>query len=791
MEQAKSIFTEAKKYVTRAFIETNFGSSGAYWRGSDYVTLNPMRDDRSVGSFSIREDGVWYENIDGSHGDVFDLLAAKTGRSAVDVARDMLGGVRADPQPREIASRPAPVIEDDWKAIPDGRLPNFREPPSDIMTYHSPVTGEAMFMVIRYDHAAEGKKEIYPCYWNGATFKKGLPPSLKGEGSMRPLSPFNRDDTIILVEGEKKCHRAQEALGGRYSVACWHGGASMAEKAYLEGLVGCDVILWPDNDDVGKEAMRIIAGRLKGRAKVRLVEPPNGAPKAWDIGDAIDEQRNLDIILEASIPFPYPTEDGDTEEEIPFDLPDRPYTDLGNGERFIDRYGSRLRFDLEKNSWLIWGGKSWSDSDPSHITPMVKETVRSIPIPGDKEADAWAEHSEGAGAINAMLSMAAREPGIPIHEEELDPDPFLFACDNGIIDLRSGELLPHDRMKLCSKLSPVPYNPDAKCPVFLSFLEEIAMGRLDIVDFLQRWFGYSMTGDVSAQTFAIFFGSGANGKSTLVELVARIMGDYGKSAPPDVFIQKQQGGIPNDVAALRGARMVLTTETEANAKLAESKVKSLTGGDRVVARYMRGEFFEFQPTWKIIISTNHRPRISGGDTGIWRRIVLVPFDFYATPEKIDPSLPRKLWEEREGILAWMVHGATLWWKDGQGRQGLKVGQVLLQETQEYRNDEDVIGRFLAEGCWQRGEGQIDVASFKVPSSTLLEAFVQWCQAEGEQYAAKISATAFGRAMRERGYEKIVISGGKRGYRGICPKWQKAMEREDELEHHGYGSNEED
>lgn len=768
MEQAKSIFTEAKRYVTRGFIEANFRAPGAYWRGSDYLTLNPMRDDHEVGSFSIREDGVWYENIDGSHGDVFDLLAHKTGRSAVDVARDMLGGVQADEAPREIASRAKPVIEDDWKAIPPGKLPTFRETPSDIMTYFSPATGEAMFLVVRYDHPDKDKKEIYPCYWTGASFKKGLPPSLKGPDAMRPLSEFNRDDTIVLVEGEKKCHKAIKALGGRYSVACWHGGASMAEKVFIQGLLGCDVILWPDNDDVGRDAMMTIGRRLKGMANVRLVEPPNGVPRGWDIGDAVDEGRDIDVILETSLPFPYAPDELPVD-DIPVDLPDRPYTDLGNGERFIDRYGERLKFDLEKSSWLIWNKKRWSDSDPSHITPLVKETVRSIPVPGDKESEAWGEHSESAWAITSMLNMAAREPGVPIHEDELDPAPFDFNCDNGIVDLRTGDIRPHDRLAMCSKMSPVAYDPEARCPHFLGFLLEIAMGRTDIVEFLQRWFGYSMTGDVSAQTFAIFFGNGANGKSTLVELIARIMGDYGKSSPPDVFIQKNQTGIPNDVAALRGARMVLTTETEANAKLAESKVKSLTGGDRVVARYMRGEFFEFSPTWKIIISTNHRPRISGGDSGIWRRIVLVPFDFFATGDKLDPQLPRKLWEEREGILAWMVDGAVKWFKAGQGRTGLAIGPVLLQETQEYRNDEDVIGRFLAEGCWQRGEGQIDVANFKVPSSTLLEAFVGWCQREGEQYAAKITATAFGRAMRERGYEKVMLQGGKRGYRGICPK----------------------
>jgi P4 family phage/plasmid primase-like protien len=758
-------FEKARSMVDRGYVEANFHTPGAYWQGRDYVTLNPTRNDHSLGSFRIRDDGVWYENVDGTHGDVFDLLEARDGIPALQAAQDLIGnrpvGYRAPPPPS-----PSSQPEADWKPIPPGALPTFRDQPSNITIYPSP-ENEDMFMVIRHDRP-DGKKEIMPAFWDGSRFVKGLPPSLKGEKGYRPLARFLPDATVIVVEGEKKCAMAIAHLKGQYSVTCWHGGAGAAGIVRLDTLYGKDVILWPDNDDPGREAMEKIAMGLKGRAQVRMVQVPNGMPKAWDIGDAIQEGRSVEVLLESSVPFEYGPLD-EMEQEIPLDLPNRPYTDMGNGERFIDRHGNRLRFSIEKNAWLVWNRKSWTDTDPSMITPMVKETIRSLPEPGNGESLEWARKCESSGSVNAMLTMASREPGIPVHEDEFDPDPFLFNCDNGIVDLRTGMLISHDRMALCSKVSPVAYNKDAGCPRFMDFLEDITQGRMDIVDFLQRWFGYSMTSDVSAQTFSIFYGNGANGKSTLVELVARIMGGYGKAAPPDVFIQKQQSGIPNDVAALRGARMVLTTETEANARLAESKMKSLTGGDKVSARYMRGEYFEFLPSWKVIISTNHRPRISGADYGIWRRIVLVPFDFVASGDKLDPQLPRKLWAEREGILKWMVDGARKWVDDGMGRAGLKVGKTLLDETQEYRTDEDVIGRFILEGCWKRGEGEIDITAHKIGSSDLLHCFARWCEREGEQYAAKMTQTAFGRAMRERGFEKVSMNGGRNGYRGIVPK----------------------
>jgi len=245
-----------------------------------------------------------------------------------------------------------------------------------------------------------------------------------------------------------------------------------------------------------------------------------------------------------------------------------------------------------------------------------------------------------------------------------------------------------------------------------------------------------------------------------------------KVASPDTFVEKLNSGVPNDVAAVRGARMVLTTETEANARLAESKVKSMTGGEEISARYMRGEFFEFTPTWKIIISTNHKPRISGGDYGIWRRIALVPFNNVVAPDAQDPRLMEKLAGEAEGILAWAVMGSKMWFEDGAGRTGLQVPQAVYETTQEYREDEDTIGRFLQDACMKPEEIAAGMRSKRLIRSSssateVLYSFRFWAEKEGETGISKISSNAMGRALRERGHVPTRGSSGKR-YEGIVP-----------------------
>jgi putative DNA primase/helicase len=779
-QEAKEVFLQARRLISRGYIESTFHAPGAYWTGDNYFTLNPSRGDKTIGSFSIRSDGVWFDHSDGSHGDIFDLLASMNGTTSFIEASRLVGLDGSTPHKPDEASfsRPKvserPTLELSWLPIPDDKVPKFQSEPSCLTLYK--VGGKPCFYVARFDlvemdsaGVKKQVKQIYPVFYNGASFVKGLPGI-----TTRPLLEVEPDKPIVILEGEKKTEdaRACPALGG-YAFTCWHGGAAAAKKVDVTSLIGRDVILWPDNDKVGFSAMSDIAEKIKDVAhSVRLVIIPKNKPKAWDIGDAIEEREDVANLLSLAPDYGYLKEAIEIDDDDPVSIAQlekprvaaiRNYSDLGNAERFIDMWGNIIRYNKDRGMWLIWHRGRWRSDDQTLITLMYKRTIRTIATRSDADAVTWAMSSERAGAISAMLSLARMERGIP---EQLDQEPFIFNCPNGCIDLVKGTLLEPNRDWLCTKSSEVMYKEEAECPRFLTFLQEIFCGNQGVIDFMQRWFGYCMTSDMGAQSFVIFYGSGANGKSTLVELISRIMGAYSKPAAPDTFIQKQAGGVPNDIAALKGARMVLTTETEANARLAESKIKAMTGGDRVSARFMRQDFFEFTPTWKIIISTNHRPKISGGDYGIWRRVILIPFDF--VPPRPDHDLSNRLWEEREGILAWMVKGAKKWADDGGGRGGLRVPEVLLKETQDYREDEDIVGRFISEGCYSETEIRDRRLPLEVRAADMYMAFKAWAEKEGEAYYAKITMTVFGRAMRERGQESKRLSSGKYYY-GIQPK----------------------
>lgn len=769
-----SIFERARPLITRSYIENQFSAPGSHWKGDNFWTLNPTRDDSEIGSFSIREDGKWFDHATYTGGDVFDLISIRDGIPAADVARE-LAGERAPEDPtysspseaerERVAAEEAKKKEllPDWQPIPKDRPPYFKIQPDNLTLFFDNDLVTPKYWVVRYNKSDTIKKKIiYPVYWTGSRYIAKLPPNLKD----RTLLPFDPALKVVILEGERKTEMMRAYDKSRlYTYTTWHGGAAQADRIDITPLRGKDVILFPDNDDASMRCFRTIALRIKNiAASVSIITPTPDIRIKYDAADYIEEGRDVMMVIGSAEPFVY------KESEVErYEADKTNFTDLGNAERFISIYRGKLHYNVDKNKWLVWTGNVWSDDNQSLITPMVKQTIRSIATDNgsSKEAYAHAMNSESASRIAAMLSLASKELGIAVKEDQLDMVEHIAMAPNGAVNLKTGELEEPDPKHLCSKCMTVEYKKDATAPRFMQFLDEIMGGDKEKIEFLQRWAGYSMTGNTSAQSFLILYGTGANGKSTLVELLARILGGYGKSAPPDTFVVKQAGSIPNDIAALRGARSVLTTETEANARLAESRVKYMTGGDRVSARFMRAEYFEFIPQWKIVISTNHRPRVSGGDFGIWRRVLLLPFKFCADGDSLDQNLPVKLWAEREGVLAWMVAGAVKWYADGMGRPGLAIPKSIMVETQEYRIDEDLIGRYISEECLTGLD--LPNTHSEIGSTELFNSFRQWADSQGERFYAQMTQTSFGRSMRERGFESTKIRSGRKGYRGIYPK----------------------
>lgn len=430
-------------------------------------------------------------------------------------------------------------------------------------------------------------------------------------------------------------------------------------------------------------------------------------------------------------------------------------TDTGNAERLADRHGANLRYCYPWGKWLVYDGMRWRLDDRGAVARLAKDTARSIfeeakEAPDDakaKQLGKWASTSLSESKLRAMISLAQSEPGIPVLPEEMDASPDLLNVLNGTIDLRTGEMREHRREDLIIKLAPVEYDPNAAAPTWAAFLKRV-LPTEEVREFVQRAAGYSATGDTSEQCMIINHGIGSNGKSTFQEAIAGALGDYAMRAPTEMLMARRSSGVPNDVARLKGARFVTASETEEGRRLAESLVKDLTGQDTISARFMRAEFFDFKPTHKLWLSTNHKPEIRGTDTAIWRRIRLVPWTVAIPQAERDRKLPEKLRSELPGILAWVVRGGLEW-----RRKGLEAPEEVRRATNAYRSEMDVLAGFIEECCILRHDAM-------TYAKTLYIEYKDWCETNGERIETQ---RRFGMRLTERGLERKKVGGVFRWY----------------------------
>ncbi len=407
-----------------------------------------------------------------------------------------------------------------------------------------------------------------------------------------------------------------------------------------------------------------------------------------------------------------------------YDVTDR--NDIGNARHFVSEYGDRLLYCFAWKKWLVWDGTRWKPDDDGTPLRLAKDVVAKIFRDGAREQDklilALAIDSAKAAKLRAMIDLAA--PEVPVAVDELDTNGWLLNCPNGTVDLRTAELKPHEQWQKITKLCPTPFEPTATAPTWERFLVDVFVDP-ELVAFVQRLLGYCLSSDVREQKLPIFFGNGANGKSTLLNAFMDVVGtDYTMQSMPDFLMERRGDAHPTEKASLFGKRFVACVETESSRKLAESTVKMLTGGERIMARRMKEDFWEFQPTHKLVLCTNHRPVVKGTDHGIWRRLLLVPFNQRFEGERIDKNLPDKLKAESEGILAWLVRGCMEW-----QRIDLRPPEIVTEATDEYRSQEDVLGRFIDEQC-DRGP------NVAVPFKVLYFKLVEWCEESGEDCPSK-------------------------------------------------------
>ena len=377
------------------------------------------------------------------------------------------------------------------------------------------------------------------------------------------------------------------------------------------------------------------------------------------------------------------------------------FTDSTNAERLVREYGSEIRYIAPWKKWVVWDDTHWQVDSGCLIFAKQLEMVRNIYAELYKTADyrdrldieKYAIQSESMRRREASVRAAQHIPFLNATVDDLDKNPWLLNVENGAINLKTGELLPHCREDMITKLAKVRYDKDADCPMWKQFVREIMDYKPDLVSFLQTAAGWAVSGDTSEQSMFILYGTGANGKSTFLNVIQNILGDYAMSTWPETFMKRNNDTATNDIARLRGSRFVTTTETEQGRRLSEHLIKQVTGNDALTARFLYGEYFNFVPTFKIFMASNHKPMIKGTDHGIWRRIKLIPFTTRITDDKRDPYLDQKLLSEKSGILNWLIEGALRW-----KSEGLKVPAVITYATDEYRGEMDVIGNFIKERC---------------------------------------------------------------------------------------------
>ena len=330
------------------------------------------------------------------------------------------------------------------------------------------------------------------------------------------------------------------------------------------------------------------------------------------------------------------------------------FTDSTTAYRMLTKYGNDIRYIAPWKKWVVWNGAHWEADSGALIYTKALEVVRSIYSEIYKTADyrerfeieKYAIQGESVRRRKAFVEGASFIPELNAAVDDLDPNPWLLNVENGTVDLRTGELLPHRQEDKISKIAKVQYDINADCPKWKQFIREIMDYKGDLISFLQTAAGWSISGDISEQSMFILYGTGANGKSTFLNVVMRLLGDYATSTYPETFMKRGNDTATNDIARLRGTRFVTTSETEQGKRLSEHLIKQATGNDQLTARFLYGEYFNFLPTFKIFMASNHKPVIKGTDHGIWRRIKLIPFTTRITDDKMDRNLEEKLLAER-------------------------------------------------------------------------------------------------------------------------------------------------
>jgi len=604
--------------------------------------------------------------------------------------------------------------------------------------------------------------------------KTGNGPGSNGRGVPRLYDPFHRleeDGELVITEGEWDCLVLNRLGISAITNTCGAGNI----PGDLWGIEGRIIYLIGDADKAGENHNKAWTEALikEGAAEVRVWEWET-APVGYDVSDfltplppsSVDEvtdafrefMAQAKVIFRASeVPKEVPPVEASQTSETA-QAPRLRLTDTGNSERLVAEHGQNIRYCQPWKKWLAWTGKVWCEGAEAEVMHLAKQTVRQMYEEAGKLADddlrqKLAKHalsSESAHRRRAMVFLAESEPVVACDHTNFDLDPYLLNCENGTLDLRTGTLQPHSREDYLTKIAPVAFDSDATCAKWLAFLDDIFDGNTNLTQFIQRAVGYSLTGDVSEDALFFAHGEGSNGKTTFLLSAQGLLGPYAAEVSPGLLLTRRYEAHPTALADLFSIRLAVSEEVGEGRRFDEERLRYITGGSPIKARRMREDFWEFSPTHKIWLAANEKPRITGQDYAIWRRIKLIPFNVKFTdpdqpgPDK-DISLRKNLFrDERAGILTWALEGCLSWQSEG-----LDPPAEVKDATAEYKQEEDVVQHFIESEC-------IIDPNLRVNPTDLHKAYEKWRKETG---ATKLTPHAFGRRLTEKGFTSDLSRNG--------------------------------
>jgi putative DNA primase/helicase len=676
----------------------------------------------------------------------------------------------------DAGARPEPEPEI-WEPMrPPGEPPlavdiqHFRHGRATARWVYRDGAGKPLFAVARFD-LPDGGKEVMPlCFgrrvWtvktgpNAGTRRTQTQWHFKAPAAPRALYGLEKlaaapDAAVLLVEGEKTADAALDLFPDMVAMTS-QGGAKAMAKADWDVLTGRDVVIWPDHDQAGLDYAQNVAALLQNAASVRIVDVPLEWPDGWDLADVapvpvVALRAMIDGAARATAP------DADEGPRAP------QFTDEGLALRFTAKHGDELRYVAAWGRWFEWTGQVWKADETLNTFSMARAICRQASAECNQLKVATVVASAKTVAAVERLAKADRRHAATA--DQWDADEWLLNTPGGVVDLRTGRMRPHRPPDHMTKITAVA--PGGACPQWRTFLNSVTLGNADLQAFLQRVAGYCLTGSIQEHALFFCYGTGANGKGVMLNTLTAILGDYATVASMDTFTASPNDRHPADLAMLRGARMVAAQETEEGRRWAESRIKAMTGGDPITARFMRQDFFTFMPKFKLLIAGNHKPGLRNVDEAIRRRFNLIPFNLKLPIERRDKNLPENLRAEWPGILQWAIEGCLEW-----QRVGLAPPRAVIDATAEYLSGEDALARWLEECC-------IVDRTLELGSTPLFQSWKAWADGAGE-FAG--SQKRFSQLMQSKRFEPGKDGAGRATLKGIGLKKQSGRgERESEPE----------